>query len=244
MDLWISLDEAARLVSTANPNGGIADLLGLIRGTGIGLDLSVQSGDIAPSILSNTATKCVGRCGSAADYDLIAGAMGLTAEQRLWMRHNLGPGVFVCQLGEGPWRHPFVCRLPPMSLSRTSDTRSYLGDLVNLPVVPAAEYQLWDPDHAESVEVGPRTEGTSPPSLDEAELRFLGAVIDQPGLPSSRYAKLAGMSPSKASKVRAQLEELGYLRTHEVATGGRGRNARVVEPLEPAFRAVGRGEQP
>lgn len=238
MDLWISMDEAARLVSTANPNGGLADLLGLVRGTGVGLDLSVQSGDIAPSILSNTATKFVGRCGSASDYDLIAGAMGLTAEQRLWMRHNLMPGVFVGQLGEGPWRHPFVCRIPPMRLSRTSDTRSYLGDLAGLPVAPAVEYELWDPDHAESVEVVPRTEGTSPPSLDEAELRFLRAVIDQPGLPSSRYAKLAGMSPSKASKVRARLEDLGYLRTHEVATGGRGRNARVVEPLEPAFRAV------
>lgn len=138
MDLWICLDEAQRLV-TASGAGGIAtDLLGLIRGTGIGLDLSVQSGDIHPAVLSNTATKLVGRCGSAADYDLISNAMGLNAEQRVWMRQNLRPGLFVAQLGEGAWRKPFVLEIPRLDLADSGhDAGVHLGDLPGLPSVRA-----------------------------------------------------------------------------------------------------------
>ena len=44
--------EAARLVNDAESS--ISDMIGLIRGTGIGLDLSVQSAQVAPSIRSNT----------------------------------------------------------------------------------------------------------------------------------------------------------------------------------------------
>ncbi len=142
MDLWICADEAGRLVSTLNPTGGISDLIGLVRGTGIGLDLAVQSADIAPAILSNTATKFVGRCGSAADYDTIAGAIGLNASQRNWLRTNLVPGTFIGQVGEGHWRHPFVFRVPPMRLSPETDVNresQELGDLHQLPVKPARD---------------------------------------------------------------------------------------------------------
>lgn len=135
MDLWVCCDEAARLVSTNNATSAIGDMIGLVRGTGIGLDLSVQSADIAPVVLSNTATKIVGRCGSATDYDLMSAAMGLHAEQRQWLRSRLEPGLFVGQLGEGSWREPFVFRVPPMQVR--DDTRASssmaLGDLPLLP---------------------------------------------------------------------------------------------------------------
>jgi len=136
MDLWICCDEAARLVSASNPTGGLSDLMGLVRGTGAGLDLSVQSADIAPAILSNTATKIIGRCGSAMDYDTMSGAMGLTAGQRTWLRTNLVPGLFVGQLGEGPWRTPFVFRIPPIRPIPHGDTPN-LGDLPRLPSEPS-----------------------------------------------------------------------------------------------------------
>ncbi len=135
MDLWICCDEAARLVSTGGSNGAIADMIGLVRGTGIGLDLSVQSADVAPAVLSNTATKVIGRCGSATDYDAMAAAMGLSAEQRQWLRTHLEPGLFVGQLGEGSWREPFVFRIPPMRLSDVAVDSSPepMGDLHLLP---------------------------------------------------------------------------------------------------------------
>ncbi len=120
MDLWINCDEAARLVSASSSHGSMSDLFGLVRGTGIGLDLSVQSADIAPAILSNTANKFIGRCGSAADYDAIGTAMGLTSEQRRWLATTLKPGLFVGQLGEGDWRYPFVFSVPPMDLRAAS----------------------------------------------------------------------------------------------------------------------------
>ncbi len=118
MNLWICCDEAARLVSASGTGNGIGDLVGLIRGTGIGLDLSIQNADIAPAILSNTASKFIGRCGSAADYNTLAEAMGLVAEQRRYLAQTLVPGMFVGQMGEGSWRYPFVFRVPAVDLSK------------------------------------------------------------------------------------------------------------------------------
>lgn len=137
MDLWICLDEAARIVSSSNPTGGLSDLSGLIRGTGIGLDLGVQSADIAPSILSNTATKVIGRCGSATDYELMSAAMGLTREQQAWIKTHMVPGLFVGQLGEGAWREPFVFRIPPLHIPQSEVPASALGDLPALPAIPS-----------------------------------------------------------------------------------------------------------
>lgn len=116
MDLWICCDEAARLVSSGAHVRGVADLIGRIRGSGMGIDLSTQSADIASEVLSNTACKFLGRCGSATDYKTMGAAMGLTAEQRHWLSMNLRPGMFVGQLGEGEWRRPFVFKIPLLQL--------------------------------------------------------------------------------------------------------------------------------
>ena len=105
-------------MSSSGTGDGFSDLIGLVRGTGIGLDLSIQSADIAPSVLSNTATKFTGRCGSAADYDAISSAIGLTVEQRRYLSHTLVPGLFVGQVGEGRWRHPFLFRVPAVDFSK------------------------------------------------------------------------------------------------------------------------------
>lgn len=116
MNLMICLDEAQRLISTKG-SGAIAPLIGLVRGTGIGLDLSVQSADVCHEVMSNTANKFIGRCGSARDYEAVAGAMGLNHEQRQWLHTNLRPGLFVGQLGEG-WRKPFVFEVPPLDFKK------------------------------------------------------------------------------------------------------------------------------
>jgi hypothetical protein len=125
MDLYICCDEAARLVGKGDSS--ISDLIGLIRGTGIGLDLSIQSAQIVPSILSNTPNKFIGRCSSANDYKVIGAAMGLTSEQCRWLATNLVPGLFLGQLGQGRWRFPFLFTVPLLNLNgATQGTNKYV----------------------------------------------------------------------------------------------------------------------
>ncbi len=74
MDLWIAFDEAQRLFSQRQETAGyggnaLIDLLGLVRGTGVGLQISVlTTHDLSPNIPNLTATKIFGRCGSVGEY--------------------------------------------------------------------------------------------------------------------------------------------------------------------------------
>ncbi len=242
MDLWICCDEAARLVSARRRSGAIASLIGSVRGTGIGLDLSVLSGDIAPAVLSNTANKFLGRCTSATDVDLMAGAMGLTQEQRRWVSMNLRPGLFVGQIGEGDWRQPFVVEIPwmrPGSFTSAEDGGSVSGleELMALPVAVADEFIGWQRTGRTATDRSPAA-ATGNGGVSDVELRYIQAVIHNPGAPSSMLPKLARISPKRAQKTRSRLVELGYFREHKVSTGKRGRTAIVLEPLEPALQAV------
>ena len=138
MDLYIVCDEAARLVG--DEEGSIADMIGLIRGTGIGLDLSIQSAQAARRIWSNVPNRWIGRCSSAMDYDAAGATCGLTEEQRRWLATHLVPGLFLGQLGQGEWRYPFLFRVPPMHFGdRNDEPRNYDDSerMKSLPVVPA-----------------------------------------------------------------------------------------------------------
>ena len=148
MDLWICCDEAARLCGHSAggaASSAIGSQIGLVRGTGIGLDLSVQGmGDILPPIVSNTATKILGRCGSLADYQAAGQSMGLTAEQIRWAQLHLQPGLFIGQLGEGPWRYPFVfqaplLKFPAAATARRQSDHAPTQPLGALPTVPAEQ---------------------------------------------------------------------------------------------------------
>jgi len=80
MDLWISFDEGQRLFSqhkdTSSHSGNtIIDLMGLIRGAGVGLDVSVLTTNDLSAILPNlTSTKVIGRCGSMGESPGLAWA--------------------------------------------------------------------------------------------------------------------------------------------------------------------------
>ena len=241
MDLWICCDEAARLVSSTSPTGGISDLIGLIRGCGVGLDLSTQSADVMRAVLSNTAFKAVTRCGSARDYDEIGAAMGLNPEQRRWLNINLRPGRFVGQIGEGDWLRPFVFTIPRMHLdSRTHEETgsggSDLGDLMALPTLKADEFSDWHSAKPTATCRSPAEVGNG--QLSDAELRYIRTVVSNPGKPSSILPKLARISAKRAQKIRRHLVERGYFREHRVSTGKRGRASIVLEPLEPAMQSV------
>lgn len=250
MDLFVVCDEAARLVSPSNASA-MADLIGLVRGTGIGLDISIQSADVAPAIISNTSSKYIGRCGSATDYDVIGNAMGLTSEQRRSLPLTLTPGMFIGQVGEGPWRHPFSFRVPdlgnilrnsaePPALVEDVEARvdlTSLGGLNDLPTVPA-ESQVALVSSAPPTPVNPVAGGGADSDLDDVERRYLQVVIDQPGQPSSAYPRLAGTSARRAQLIRQRLIAAGYLREQSVQMSSCGRASIILEPLPSAYIAL------
>jgi len=95
-------------------------------------------------------------------------------------------------------------------------------------VVPATEFAHWEPHHI--VELSSQTK-----PLTDTELRYVQAVVATPGKPSSFYARTIGVSGKRAAEIRARLVKENYVREHELATGQRGRNAIVLEPLPAAF---------
>jgi len=144
MDLWICCDEAQRLCSriSSGETSAIADQIGLVRGPGIGLDLNVLSTtNLTPQIPSNTSTKILGRSGNISDYVEAGHSMGLRNEEIQWAQFHLRPGMFICQLGEGNWRYPFVFTIPPIQIPREQETQTHNSkppqSLLALPTVRA-----------------------------------------------------------------------------------------------------------
>ncbi|MDI6450498.1 hypothetical protein [Anaerobaca lacustris] len=114
-----------------------------------------------------------------------------------------------------------------------------LRTLVTGPVVRATDI-VADDDSVESSASG-AVQDPCTNSLPASALRFLRAVLANPMLRSSEYAKLAGVSPNTAAKVRAVLIEQGLIREHKLESGARGRAAILLEPLEAAKRLLAEG---
>lgn len=195
MDLYVSFDEAQRLFSQkweSNSYGGNAliDLTGLVRGVGVGLEISVlTTHDLSAAIPSLTATKIVGRCGSMAEYRAAGQFMGLNSEQVTWCAHHLVPGLFVGQIGEGSWRYPFVFRVPWVGQRR----RSPSGD--QEPTTPSARYPqaqrcLSPRLHGTEVSVNNEPKTVSD---DEAD-RSLESLITGSVVPATGFRPLLGIA--------------------------------------------------
>ena len=246
MDLWICLDEAQRICSSTDRTSAIADLIGLVRGTGIGLDLSVQSANgVLPQVISNTAVKVLGRCGSMADYSAAGGSMGLTAEQVRWAQMNLKPGVFIGQLGEGRWRYPFVFNIPLMNFPKGSaGAHVDIDSSLNLPTVYASEFHDWgrapEIGSASACEAAGKTSGESGETLFDSpqEYQFCKAVVESPMQPSSKYPKLAGIAIKSAKLIRERLISRQFIAQHSLGTGKRGRSSILLAALEAGRMAV------
>ncbi len=265
MDLWVCCDEANRLCSASHEaNTRISDLVGLVRGSGIGLDFSVLSmKNLASRVPSNCSMKMMGRCGSAADYAAAGRSMGLTTEQIEWCKLNLRPGMFVCQLGQGGWRHPFVFTVPQMkwpNIHAAGYSDLGLRRLDSLPTVFAEEFRNWGGPVELPAEKNntPKAEESRPgasaggqqvheekdnsthrePVLNEKELRFIKAVADSPMRPSSTYAKAARVSHKTARRLRGRLVTMGFLREHFVQASGRGRSSILLEVTTEGTEAI------
>ena len=244
MDLFVMFDDAHRFFDIAFQTGDgevrpIVELLGLIRGTAKGAGIAVQTTQaLSRRLVPNLATKIVGRLGCHEDFNALGADLGLTPEQLDLVRLRLQPGMFVGQVAEGDHRDPFLFRVPLLDIATTVDdaeAAESVRALDAIPTVPAPEFAHWQPRHV--TDVASVTPPTREP-LSEVERRFLEAVINAPGKPSSSYAKTARLNGATAAAVRARLVTLGYLREHPIATGHRGRMSIVLEPLDKAFAAT------
>ena len=236
MNLWICLDEAQRICSSSGQTSAIADLIGLVRGTGIGLDLSLQSTHaVLPQIISNTATKIIGRCGSMADYSAAGNSMGLNADQIQWAQMNLKPGLFIGQLTEGSWRYPFVFRVPNITFPSHVDIGSKETDL-GLSTVYASEFENWG--YAAEIHSSPTCEPKPSLFQSQQEYLFCKAIVENPMLASSKYPKLAGISSKTAGPLRPKLIAQGLVREHVLDSGGRGPSSLILEATPKGVTAV------
>ena len=166
--------------------------------------------------------------------------MGLTREQIFWCAHNMVPGMFVGQVSEGPWRYPFLFRVPRMKqLNIVTDHQAdeSLKSLDSLDVEPV-EFSNWSA--VQRIEVkGDTVHKTQKVSqLTDSEFRLLKAIIDNPMLPSSSYVKLAMISPNTLKKLRPILIEKGFITEHTMDSESRGRSKRVWEPLDTGKQAI------
>lgn len=246
MDLWMSIDEGQRLFSQKKESVGhggnsITDLAGLVRGIGVGLFISVLTpDDLSSRIPAITSTKIMGRCGSILEYNAAGQFMGLTKEQIIWCAHNMVPGMFVGQVGDGPWRYPFLFRVPKMKqLKVVTDSQAdeTLKVLDSLDVEPV-EFSNWSA--IERIEVKDNTvyKTQKVSQLTDSEFRLLKAIVDNPMQSSSSYVKLARISPNTLKKLRLILIEKGFIAEHVMDSGSRGRSKRVWEPLDAGKQAI------
>jgi|GEM_PF-2394143 len=253
MDLVVVLEDAQRLLSTGSGSSGdlppIEELAGLIRGMGVSLWAACQSLDgLSRGLRANLATKVMCRLGAAGDYREFGADMGLTAPQLQWARLNSRPGVAITQLAEGPWRQPFIIKTPELKIPpvvNDAEVEESTKALESLRLIPAPEFANWTP--YQTVEVTQPKKASEDSEQGQAptsgETRYLRAVLDHPGRPSSAYASLAKMGVQRAIRIRQSLVEKGYLREHTVATGGRGRNAIVLEPTAATERLFSENAQ-
>ncbi len=224
---------------------GMDEMAGICRGEGLALAPIFQSTiGISRNLIPNLGTRFVGVVQSGEDFARLGSEMGWTSAQLTWARWRQSRGDFIGQSPDHP--EPFTFHVPrfdvPTSVTDEEAAQSVQA-LDHLPTVPATEYANWTPHYG--VRVASCTEpaaddlaGAAEMKLSDAELRYIQAVIHNPGVPSSMLPKLARISPKRAQKTRSRLVELGYFREHKVSTGKRGRTAIVLEPLEPALQAV------
>ena len=240
---WAIFEDGQRFFSSRAEQGReitpAEEIAGLIRGTGTGICITAQTTAGLPhGLLPNLASKIMCRLGSHGDYQALGADLGMNSQQIQWAKLNLRPGTAIVQLSEGPHRLPFVSYTPKLDIPAVVEDQeadASVAGLDDLPTVPAKEFNNWTLFPVNSIST---RESEPEEMLSEIDLRFLQAVIDHVGKPSSFYSRVVGVSGKRAAQIRKRLVKEGYLREHKVATSQRGRNAIVLEPLEPAFVAV------
>ena len=247
--LLVSLDEGQRLYSqraaaSAEGPSVISLMTALVRAQNMMFLVGAQTTyDLSPAILSNSATKILGRCGSLSDYREMSGAMGLNSEQLTWCQFNLKPGLFVAKLNYGDNQRPFLLRVPLIDVppvvtdDETAASGRRLREKLNWkeetpPLV------LTPPGSSEPGQSSTEGDGAEEETLTPDEQRLYDAVLANPYRPSSKLASVLGVSPCKAILLRKNLCQKGYLEEWSIDAVRGGAKMIVLVPLKPADGAA------
>lgn len=121
---------------------------------------------------------------------------------------------------------------------KRDDIDDDLGVLGSLSTHVAHEFTDWQPDQSNEK---PSDIHENKQELNDAEKRYLRAVIDKPGEMSSAYSKAARISARKALEIRKRLVGLKYIREHKVSTAGKGRPSIILEPTDEGIQKIEEG---
>lgn len=255
--LFVAFEDAQRFFDSQQGGDGsltpMDELAGVIRGCGIGLGVNIQTAQgLSRKLVPNLATRIIGRLGTHQDYASLGSDMGLNAEQIERAKHQLRPGIFLAQLSDGGWRHPFVLRVPEAHVSPSvsdKEAERSVQTLNDLPAVAAPEYASWParaPDvtawreNQQRANVGIErqclatnsaarpAEAASRPVSKEL-LDYLEEVAKAPFVNTTARDSALGLSASAGNRIRRELVDRGLVTKVAINPGGRGKRFQLLE---------------
>lgn len=229
----VCLEESQRFLSGSS-NLYISYLFSQVRGVGISIIGFVQTSGISDQVVANTSIKLLGRANLATDYQSFGACLGLTREQVAWAKINIRPGLFICKLSDGSFLRPFLVhvpllrRLPTLSEHEIRNSQAVLdhSSLVatQASVRPPSSLLL--------------TASLQKEKPSHEEQKFLQAVATKPGIPSSEFARILGISSSKSILLRKRLRQQGWITEHVLDSGGRGGRRIVLELTDEGLQVL------
>jgi hypothetical protein len=185
-------------------------------------------------VLSNIPNRFIGQFSSYADLNTLATSAGLDADQKRYLALNLKPGLLMGCLGQGDWRHPFLFTTPLLKRARgaVQIDEEANRDLLSLPVVPAPEFNDWQPEWARREVISTEDSSATPvlskaikntaPSwngLTDDEQRLLQGIVDYPCKPVSFYPTELHMSKRTVFRLRIALVEKKMIQEQTMQMG-------------------------
>lgn len=249
---WLYIDEFHEVVTQSMASilsGARKYRLGLVLAHHDLTQLKSQEAVVASAVLTHPSIRVCFRVNDDDARKLAEGFAHFEAGDLL----SLGVGEAICRVERAD--HDFNLKVPPPPVVDPQTARANREQILALSRANFAtpreelEREIASLESRESeraaakpaVVVDTKREPsppTDPSILTEMEIRFLKAVVGNPGKPSSTYAKLARVSGQRAVELRQRLVTGGFLREHSVATGNRGAPAVILEPLDPAHSAL------
>ncbi len=254
INLFIAFEDSQRFFDsqqkTSTDITPMDELAGVIRGSGKGLGVIVQTMQgLSKRLLPNLATKIMGRLGSHDDYARLGADLAMNPSQIEWARRKLKPGMFVVQVSEGDWREPCLISVPLLNMSNIvsdEEAAESVRALDSLPVVPAPEYDKWEPQHiihaitptTKKEEKGSQDEDGSTPRNPNAPLpmellEYLKSIARKPFLNATQRDEHNGVTASKGNTMRKKLIQQGLVNPISINPGsGRGTSFQLLELTE------------
>lgn len=248
----------------------LVDLQGKIREFGVGLlHTSVDETSLHPLLKSNTLIQVAMHVTTGREEREARDNLGLTPEQRAFLRTRLSRGQCIIRLGSS-WREPTLTSFPyrklvksvPQTARTTAEERINHYAPPNLPpLISATTEQPASTPRPTTPAAKPTLASTPPPTTQEDALpfpafedeerrpplkltvqdeRLLRTTTERLLIATEAY-KRAGLARQAGQNAKDKLVTLGLLtQTSILVKPGRGGNALLLEPTPGAYELLGR----